>query len=148
MPAAAGRCWSQISGADAVEAGDAEVVPTEAVAVMQQYAERINNHRFDDVAHLIAPDAVFWFSDGSHGGLASIRTAFEATWAVLTDEVYWLESLRWIAVGDGAASCIYAFHWQATVDGQSQAGAGRGTTVLAKQPDGWKIVHEHLSRAR
>ena len=124
--------------------GDA---PAGAAALMAQYAQRINSHRFDDVAPLIADDAVFWFNDGSHSGLAAIRAAFEATWSAFAAEHYWLESLRWIASGDNAASCIYEFHWQATVGGERRTGSGRGTTVLAKRPDGWKIVHEHLSPA-
>ncbi len=99
-------------------ASNPEHIAAEAAAVMAEYAERINHHDFGDVAPLIADDAVFWFSDGSHSGLAAIRAAFEATWAVLTEEIYRIEALRWIAAGDGAASCIHlslAGHrqWQA-----------------------------------
>lgn len=125
-----------------------EPVAAEAAAVMERYAKRIDHHDFDAVAPLIADDAVFWFNDGSHSGLAAIRAAFEATWAVLTEEIYRIESLRWIATGDRAASCIYTFHWQATVNGERESGSGRGTSVLAKHADGWKIVHEHLSPPR
>lgn len=129
-------------------ASNPEHIAAEAAAVMAEYAERINHHDFGNVAPLIADDAVFWFSDGSHSGLAAIRAALEATWAVLTKEIYRIEALRWIAAGDGAASCIYTFHWQATVNGKRESGSGRGTSVLAKRPDGWKIVHEHLSPPR
>lgn len=117
----------------------------EAAKVLSRYGEVINSHSFDDVAPLIAEDAVFWFGDGSHVGLPAIRGAFEATWGRLADEVYWLEDVRWMAQGDDAASCVYCFHWQATVDGESRTGSGRGTSVLARRAAGWKIVHEHLS---
>lgn len=119
--------------------------PSEAAKTLARYAEVINNHNFDDVTQLIAEDAVFWFGDGSHAGLKAIRQAFEATWYNLANETYWLEEVRWIAQGEAAASCLYRFHWQATVSGEQRAGSGRGTSVFARRPEGWKIVHEHLS---
>lgn len=113
--------------------------------LLKQYESLINLHRFDAVAPLIAEGAVFWFNDGSFAGLEAIRSAFERTWAGLPDETYWLTDLRWIASGDTAASCIYQFNWKAKVDGLDAAGIGRGTTVLHKGINGWRIVHEHLS---
>ena len=71
--------------------------------VLKAYEERINRHDFDLLVDLIAPDAVFWFSDGSHRGLADIRSAFERTWRSLQNETYWLDQLEWLAVGDHAA---------------------------------------------
>lgn len=116
-----------------------------AEAVMALYRERINNHRFGDLVPLIAPDAVFWFGDGSHIGLEAIRIAFETTWARLADETYWLDDVRWLAAGAGAAACCYRFHWQASINGTRTEGQGRGTTVLGLGPGGWQIAHEHLS---
>jgi hypothetical protein len=46
-------------------------------AFLAEYARRTNTHQFAAVAPLIAADAVYWFSDGSHRGLDSIRLAFE-----------------------------------------------------------------------
>jgi ketosteroid isomerase-like protein len=97
---------------------------------------------------LIAEDATFWFSDGTHRGIAAIRGAFEATWHALADETYWLDQLEWIAEGDIAAACTYRFNWKATIDGQPSSGSGRGTTVLKRVDDRWWIVHEHLSPPR
>ena len=113
--------------------------------LLSLYENRINLHQFDVVVPLIAADAVFWFNDGSFVGHDAIRAAFQRTWARLEDETYWLSDLRWIALGDVAASCIYQFNWKATIDGQQATGIGRGTTVLGKGADGWQIVHEHLS---
>jgi ketosteroid isomerase-like protein len=123
-------------------------VPLGARDLIERYAERINTHDFDEVAPLIAEDAVFWFSDGSHVGQAAIRSAFEATWRVLAEETYWLDDLRWLAWGTDAATCIYTFHWRAVIDGVAQSGFGRGTSVLARKSAGWQIVHEHLSLSR
>lgn len=110
------------------------------------YADRINAHDFDQLTDLIAPDATFWFSDGTHRGIAAIRTAFEATWRLMgDDERYWLDQLDWIAEGDTAAACTYRFNWSTTRDGRPVSGSGRGTTILQRVDDRWWIVHEHLS---
>jgi ketosteroid isomerase-like protein len=114
--------------------------------VLKAYEDRINRQDFDLLADLIAPDATFWFSSGTHSGIAAIRAAFEATWQLMgPSERYWLDQLEWIAEGDNAASCIYRFNWETTIDGELASGSGRGTTVL-RRVDDWWIVHEHLSR--
>jgi Ketosteroid isomerase homolog len=112
---------------------------------MAAYGELINRHDFSLLVPLIDADASFWFSSGTFQGLEAVRAAFERTWRRLAGETYRLEDLVWIARGDVAASCIYRFHWRAILDGQATEGTGRGTTVLARRPDGWRIVHEHLS---
>ena len=119
---------------------------TGAEAALRAYEERINRPDFDLLVELIAPDAVFWFSDGSHKGHAEIRAAFVKTWDVLANDIYWLTDLTWVARGDHAAACIYSFNWKTVIDGEPQSGSGRGTTVLARRTAGWQIVHEHLSR--
>ena len=113
--------------------------------VLKSYELYLNRRDFDTLADLIAPDAVFWFSDGSHRGIAAIRAAFEATWRALPEETYWLDELEWLAETDRAAACTYRFNWRATRNGQPISGAGRGTTVLHHNGDRWQIVHEHLS---
>jgi ketosteroid isomerase-like protein len=111
--------------------------------VLAAYEERINRQDFDLLLDLIAPEATFWFSDGTHRGIAAIRAAFDATWRAMGgDEHYWLTEVEWIAEGDTAAACTYTFNWSAG----GKSGSGRGTTVLARASAGWRIVHEHLSR--
>lgn len=114
-------------------------------AVMAAYAELINRHDFALLIHLIDPKASFWFSSGTYEGHDAARDAFERTGQRLANETYWLEDLRWIARSAEAASCIYRFHWRATIEGQVLECKGRGTTVLARGDSGWHIVHEHLS---
>lgn len=113
--------------------------------VMAAYADLINRHDFSLLVPLIDREASFWFSSGTYEGIESARDAFERTWRHLADETYWLEDLTWIAQSAGVASCIYSFHWRATVDGRPAEGMGRGTSVLARGTTGWRIVHEHLS---
>lgn len=110
------------------------------------YTDRINKQDFDLLTDIIAPDAAFWFTSGSHVGIAAIRAAFESTWAAMgPDEHYWLDQLEWIAEGDSSAACTYRFNWRTIRDGQPLSGSGRGTTVLKRVDDHWWIVHEHLS---
>lgn len=117
-----------------------------AQAAMDAYAERINAHDFDLMLDVIDPDAVFWFSSGSHHGIAAIRAAFEQTWDRLQNETYWLEEVRWLASSEDAAACLYRFCWAAEIDGVATQGGGRGTTVLHRGSNGWRIMHKHLSR--
>jgi ketosteroid isomerase-like protein len=105
-----------------------------------------NRADFDLISPLIAANAVYWFTDGSFEGLDAIRHAFERTWATIRDETYRLEDVRWIAVSDTVATCVYRFRSEGTVDGQPFFAIGRGTNVLVRGREGWKIVHEHLSR--
>jgi uncharacterized protein (TIGR02246 family) len=112
--------------------------------LLRAYEQRINTHNFDRLVDLIAPDAVFWFSDGSHQGIDAIRAAFERTWLSLSNDTYWLDDVEWIAESDAAAVCLYRFNWQAGANVRA-SGHGRGTTVLSRPDGGWRIVHEHLS---
>jgi ketosteroid isomerase-like protein len=110
------------------------------------YEDRINRQDFDLLTDLIASDATFWFSNGTHRGIAAIRAAFEATWRAMgASEHYWLDQHEWIAEGETAAACTYRFNWKTTVNGIETSGNGRGTTVLKRVDDRWWIVHEHLS---
>ncbi|MEO0544923.1 MAG: nuclear transport factor 2 family protein [Pseudomonadota bacterium] len=113
---------------------------------LSAYAAQINLHDFDLLVPLICEDAIFWFNDGSHTGLAQVRQAFEKTWQSFPLEAYWLEDLHWFAVGPAVAACTYSFCWKAKINGEVVAGGGRGTNVLRSGPGGWKIAHEHLSQ--
>jgi ketosteroid isomerase-like protein len=116
--------------------------PTEFI---REYERRANSHNFDNVAPLIAKDAVFWFNDGSFQGHDQIRGAFEKTWSAIKDEQYAIDDVSWIAVSEGVAVCLYRFHWKGYVNGQLVSGNGRGTSVLRRDGGGWRIAHEHLS---
>jgi len=115
--------------------------------VLAAYADRINRHDFDLLTDLIAVDATFWFSDGTHSGIDAIRTAFERTWRMMGEtEHYWLDRHEWIVESDNACACTYRFNWQVMIDDKPASGSGRGTTVLKRVDHRWWIVHEHLSR--
>lgn len=117
----------------------------ELTEFIKHYEQATNGHDFDSVAPLISKDAVYWFSDGSYEGLASIREAFEAAWNTVKDEVYTISNVRWLAVSETVVVCVYDFSWKGLIDGEPKSGGGRGTNALSKTESGWQIVHEHSS---
>jgi ketosteroid isomerase-like protein len=112
---------------------------------IRAYEEATNSHDIVQLIPLIAPDAVYWFSDGSHRGRDAVLAAIEETFAVIRDEVYRIDELEWIAADGEHAVCRYRFAWSGTVDGQPRTGGGRGTNVLVNRDGTWQMLHEHLS---
>jgi ketosteroid isomerase-like protein len=112
---------------------------------LSTYERRTNTHQFEQVAPLVAPDALYWFTEGSLRGHDAIRGAFVATWDAIRDERYTLSDVEWPVLEETVAVCTYTFHWRGTVDGMEKAGSGRGTSVLRRIDGSWQIVHEHLS---
>jgi ketosteroid isomerase-like protein len=117
----------------------------ELTQFMKDYEAATNSHQFGRVAPLIAVNAVYWFSDGSFSGIEEIRQAFESTWQKIKNETYSINDMLWVVVEENTAVCIYRFEWSGMVGGQVRSGSGRGTNVLIKQNDEWKMLHEHLS---
>ena len=117
----------------------------ELTAFMAGYARATNSHDVAEVQPHIAPDASYWFSDGSFQGLAEITRAIERTFATIQQEVYTISDLHWILVSNEHAVCRYRFSWTGLVGGQPRSGAGRGTNVLERRNGNWLMLHEHLS---
>ena len=116
-------------------------------AAFERYRTAINSHDFDRLAQLvIAPDAVFVFTDGVHRGEAAIRAAFEAAWSTIPDEVYTMSDPEWLARDERTALVAFRYAYRGTTrDGSSIAGGGRGTNLFVRTTDGWRLRYEHLS---
>lgn len=112
---------------------------------MSAYEKANSSHIWANVEPFIADNATYWFTDGSFSGIAEIKGAIESTFKKIKDEVYTISDLKWSVQSDSIAVCTYQFHWKGTVEGVERTGSGRGTNVLAKSSDTWRIVHEHLS---
>lgn len=120
--------------------------PTDTpTAFVRAYEQATNSHDLTRLAPLIAADAVYWFSDGSHRGRDAVLAAIAETFATIRDEVYRIDDLEWITADHGQAVCRYRFTWTGTVDGQPKSGTGRGTNVLVNSDGTWQMLHEHLS---
>jgi ketosteroid isomerase-like protein len=120
-------------------------IAAELTAFMTGYEQATNSHDIDRVVPMIAEDATYWFSDGSHRGLAEIKVAIERTFATIQDEVYAITDLEWVTLSAGHAACRYRFSWTGLIDGQPRSGHGRGTNVIVRRDGQWRMAHEHLS---
>lgn len=114
-------------------------------AFMDAYERATNSHDTAQLAPLVAPEAVYWFTDGSHQGRAAILTAIADTFKAIEDETYRISDLEWVVTDSNYAVCLYRFSWTGTVDGQPRSGNGRGTNVLVRCGESWQVLHEHLS---
>lgn len=117
----------------------------EPTAFMARYERATNSHDLGRVAPLIAEDANYWFSDGSHRGRAEILAAVARTFARIEDEVYEIGDLEWVVLTADHAVCRYRFSWTGNIDGRPASGRGRGTNVIVKRDGDWRMLHEHLS---
>ena len=103
----------------------------------------------DAAMAFLSDDVAFFYSNGSaHFGKPAIRAAIQANFDTIRDDDYTTHDHVWLAEGDDAAAVLYSFAWTGKIDGAVVSGRGRGTTVLRREADGWRIVHEHLSQGR
>ncbi len=93
---------------------------------MHEYEQRTNTHKFQEVAPLIADNAIYWFNDGSFHGINEIKQAFERTWSYIQNEQYMIDHVQWLINDEDAAVCTYMFHWQGIVEGKRRMGMGVG----------------------
>ncbi|WP_308011764.1 YybH family protein [Actinacidiphila acidipaludis] len=119
--------------------------PVPPAEFVRAYERATNSHDIARLAPLIAPEAVYWFTDGTHRGREAVLAAIATTFATIQDEVYRIDDLEWVAHSADHAVCRYRFAWTGTIDGRSRSGGGRGTNVLVKTAGAWQVLHEHLS---
>lgn len=111
---------------------------------MKKYEAALASQEWKNVEPLMHDDICVVFSTGTFKGKSEVKAAFERNFALIADEAYSISELFWAFQGGDSAICLYNFHWQGVINGQLRSGGGRGTSVLVKMADGWKIVVEHL----
>ncbi|MFC0682782.1 YybH family protein [Lysobacter korlensis] len=117
-------------------------------AALRAYIDATNTHDFGNVGRVLHPDAVFWFGDATCESLDDVGAYFEDAWRVVEQEVYAATEVRWVAIGEGAASCVYTYTYEGWHAGSRVSGHGRATNVFTLDDAGeWKLIHEHLSAA-
>lgn len=116
-------------------------------AAFERYRAKINSHDFDLLAEdVIAPDALFVFTEKTHRGLDAVRAAFAATWSVIPDEVYTMDQAEWLARDANTALVVFRYSYRGTMkDGKVLSGGGNGTNLYTRTPQGWRLSYEHLS---
>jgi ketosteroid isomerase-like protein len=78
-----------------------------ATEFVRAYERATNSHDITQLVALIAPDAVYWFSDGSHRSREAILSAIAETFATIHNEIYQINDLEWIAHSNDDAVCRY-----------------------------------------
>ena len=114
-------------------------------AFIDAYERATNSHDTAQLAPLIAFEAVYWFTDGSHRGREAILGAIADTFRTISDETYRIYDLEWVVADDRQAVCRYRFSWRGFINGHPRSGGGRGTNVLVRSGESWQVLHEHLS---
>ncbi len=116
---------------------------------MAAFEAAIGRRDLDAAMALLTDDVAFFYSNGSaHWGRDAIRTAIQANLDTIDRDNYTTRNHIWLAQADGAAGCIYSFSWSGLAGGKEAGGRGRGTTLFRREPEGWRIAHEHLSNGR
>ena len=116
---------------------------------MLAYEQATNSHDVEATLSLVDEQAVYLFSDESvHVGKRAIERVFRRNFDLIRDESYSIDNLTWLVNSREVAACVYDYSWSGMINGEPASGSGRGTTVLRRSQNGWKVVHEHLSRGR
>ncbi len=108
------------------------------------YEQALGLQSWEALAPFVDSNACFVFSDGTYLGKAQIERAIRATYALIKDEKYRIEDVRWIHIATDCALCTYQFFWSGVISGVASRGSGRGTNLLVNDTSGRKIKHEHL----
>lgn len=95
---------------------------------------------------LLTDDVVLYYSNGSAiWGKQAFEATMTANWKMISDYTYKTIETKWIVESDRVAAVIYTLAWSGKVNGNAVGGEGRGTRVLQRDSNGWRIDHEHLS---
>ncbi len=112
---------------------------------VKAYETALGTQDWNSVAPLIRDDATVIFSNGSlHAGKEAIKAAYQHNFNTIKGETYKIRNVRWLAETAEAAAYSFEFHWSGVIEGREASGAGRGTAVLVREDDRWRLVGEHL----
>jgi ketosteroid isomerase-like protein len=116
---------------------------------MVAYEQATNSHDIEATLSLVDDQAVYLFSDEStHVGKPAIERVLRKNFDLIKEENYAIDNLTWLVDTGEVVACVYDYSWSGLINGEPASGSGRGTTVLRRSENGWKVIHEHLSRGR
>ena len=112
---------------------------------VQRYEQALATQDWTVVDPLVEDDACVTFSTGAvHIGKPAIRHAFEQNFSAIEDEVYRISNIHWVDRNNETAIYLFDFAWKGRIDGELANGGGRGTCVLRRRDNGWRLLIEHL----
>jgi|GEM_PF-970819 len=128
---------------------DVEADQAAAVAVLQAYSNAINVEDVDAMAAQVVADERFSVIEGrgTNIGWADYRDHHigpEFASERIDFHVYGYNDID-VRVGHMFAYATFTYAFEATLDGEPYNKDGRGTAVLMRTPDGWRIRHIQTS---
>ncbi len=112
--------------------------------LLQSYEKAISSQNWARVEPLMHNGVCVTFSTGTFKGIDSVKTVFEKNFKLIKDEDYKISNVHWALSNDIQAVCLYDFTWTGLINSEPCSGGGRGTSVLVKIGNEWKIITEHL----
>ncbi len=110
-----------------------------------KYEAALATQDWIQVAPLIHENACVTFSNGSvHRGKTAVEKAFRKNFSSIQNESYRMTNIHWVQKRDSLAVYLFEFQWSGVMQGQSIRGAGKGTCVITKLSDDWRLLVEHL----
>lgn len=85
---------------------------------LTRYIDATNTHDFANVADVLHPNAIYWFSDKTCTTINEIGSYFENTWRIIQDEVYTAVDVQWISVDQHSATCLYTYQYEGYCKGE------------------------------
>jgi ketosteroid isomerase-like protein len=117
------------------------------IEFMREYERASGAHDLEKTLDLIDDNAVYFFSnETSHIGKFQVGQAIERNFDAIKLEVYEILDLECPLETSEVAVCLYEYRWSGEINGTAMSGGGRGTSVLQREGESWKVTHEHLSR--
>lgn len=109
------------------------------------YERVLGTQSWDNVEPLVHEDACVTFSDGTvHKGKSQVRAAFERNFSLIQNEKYSISNVHWVMKDSNTAVYLFEFQWSGIINEKPASGMGRGTCVLIKENEQWKLLVEHL----
>jgi len=120
-----------------------------AQAVLQAYSAAINAEDIDAMAAQVVADERFSVIEGAgtNSGWADYRDHHigpEFASERIDFHVYGYDNID-VRVGHLFAYATFTYAFEATLDGEPYNKEGRGTAVLLRTPEGWRITHIQTS---
>ena len=112
---------------------------------IQAYERALGTQDWHQVELLVHDNACVTFSNGSvHKGKDEVGKAFTRNFSLIMDETYSISNVHWVHKDNNIAVYLFDFHWTGVVNDKQASGSGRGSSVLIKENEQWKLLIEHL----
>ena len=114
-------------------------------AFITAYESALATQDWRAVAPLVHSDVFVTFSNGTvHEGIAAVEAAFTPNFSLIQGETYAIANVRWVLKTSETAVYLFDFSWSGVINGEHMSGGGRGTSVLVRVGEQWKLLVEHL----